>query len=121
MKTSCLSMTCIATLLHSGITLADGSQGTGRQEPTVQLSIGADQRAILSLDDGQQLIVGSGSFDQGYSQLNLDAFGDQQSQSGWGYAEVLLGCDKADILVYRQVDGQLQEMIATQVAIDSCP
>lgn len=101
-------------------TFADNSEGTGRQQPTIQLNISADQRAILSLSDEQQLVVGSGTLHQGYSELSLDAFGTQDTQSDWGHAEVLLGCHQADVLVYQNIDGQAVEVFASQIATDSC-
>lgn len=112
---------------------ADSSHGTGRPQASSQTNLsdepsivpadngeGTGQRILLSFKHAQQLIAGSGTLNQGYSQLNLDAFGAQSTQSNWGHAEVLLGCHQADVLVYQNVDGLVLEVFATQIAIDHC-
>lgn len=105
-------------LLGSNLAYGDTAGGTG--EPRIQLHITSDQRAILSLSEGQTLAIGSANLQQGYAELPLDVFSATSSQTDWGKAEVLFGCGVADVLVYQQRNGQWVEVLAEQLVTDTC-
>lgn len=109
---------CVA--LSAFVFQANAETVGGSGAPIIELKVTDENRAIVTLNEGTTLAIGSAALEQGYAELPLDAFNSEITQSDWGKAEVLLGCGVADVLIYQQVDGQWQEHSVQQVSLDIC-
>lgn len=108
------------TLLFLPVLQAENEQGTGN--PTVQVLTAPDQRVMVQAQEGGYALIGSDWLSQGYGDLVVDAIDAATGElvPGWGRAEVLLGCGVANVLLYRQEQGQWVEVAAVQAPIAVC-
>ena len=99
---------------------ASHENGTGEPDTTINLAQSQDQRTVIQLDYQGVTLLGSTQLEQGYGEATLDAVDATGLRTDWGRAEIVAGCDQADVIVYQLQDGLEVEVLATQVALDGC-
>lgn len=110
----------LVALLGSSLCYAASEEGTGA--PSIEMAVTQDNWVVMSLDESSIYAVGAHGLNKGYAQLALDSvqYGTGTIQAGWGRAEVFVGCGQADVIVYRQINGEWVEYAVDRVAVNNC-
>lgn len=121
-KTWTVPVAMIGTLFCSSAVFAENEQGTG-DTCICAIGLGADSNGalVLQYNDGQTQAIGRTEQTDPYREIILDAVSPNEIIVGWGKAEVLIGCDMADVIVSRKEKDEWYEVLATQVTTDYCP
>lgn len=95
---------------------------TGTGLLRVQVTYASDQQVVVRMIDGRLTAIGRIKLDHGYGTGKMDAFVQPHGrvQAEWGRAEILTGCNQADVAIYQYAGGGEQLVVATTVQTDRC-
>lgn len=96
---------------------------TGTGTPEVRLQFAGPRYAVVRVVDGQTVAIARMKIEDNYAEGQMDAVRPPHSriQPNWGRAELALGCNIADIAVYKNLpNGGEFLAAAVQLATDRC-